>query len=70
MTLTTVESSSMYAIGYDSTTRTLDLMFYQTDIHRFTDVPPKMNRELMKPDSLGSDYALFLEGQQQKQELG
>ena len=62
MKLMTVESSSIYAVGYDATTRTMDVVFYRTGIHRFTDVPPKVCRELRNSDSPGSYYAMFLEG--------
>ena len=61
MNLVKVKSSSVYAVGYDRETMTMDVVFYRTGIHRFADIPGKVYKEFMSSDSPGSHYALFLE---------
>lgn len=69
MKLSTVDSSSIYAVGYDSDTRTMEVVFYRTGVHRFVGVPAKVFKEFQKSDSMGNFYALFLQGQYHEQEL-
>ena len=53
MQLTTVESSMIYAVGYDSKTRTLEVVFNRSGVYRYYDVPPEEYEELMAAESKG-----------------
>ena len=53
MQLTTVESSMLYAAGYDSKTRTLEVVFNSGGIYQYYDVPPEEYKELMEAESKG-----------------
>ncbi len=53
MKLTVVESSMVHAIGYDSKTRTLEVVFNSGRTYIYEDVPPKVYKELMAAESKG-----------------
>lgn len=53
MKLTVVESSMVHAIGYDSKTRTLEVVFNSGRTYVYEDVPPKIYKELMAAESKG-----------------
>ena len=53
MQLTTVESSMLYAVGYDSKTRILEVVFNRSGIYRYYDVPPEEYEGLMAAESKG-----------------
>ena len=53
MQLTTVESSMIYAVGYDPDTQTLEVVFNRTGVYRYYDVPPEEYEELMAAESKG-----------------
>lgn len=54
MQLIIVESSMLYAVGYDSKTRTLEVVFNSGGIYQYYDVPPEEYEELMAAESKGS----------------
>lgn len=54
MQLTTVESSMIYAVGYDSKARTLEVVFNTGGVYQYYDVPPEEYEELMEAESKGS----------------
>jgi hypothetical protein len=54
MKLTTVESSMIHAVGYDSKTRTLEVVFNSGGTYIYEKVPPKVYKELMAAESKGS----------------
>jgi hypothetical protein len=53
MKLTVVESSMIHAIGYDSKTRTLEVVFNSGRTYIYDGVPPKICKELMGAGSKG-----------------
>jgi len=53
MKLTPVESSMIHAVGYDRTTRTLEVLFNSGKAYQCYDVPPKVYKELMAAESKG-----------------
>jgi hypothetical protein len=53
MKLTTVESSMIHAVGYDSKTRTLEVVFNSGSTWCYEGVPPKVYKELLAADSKG-----------------
>ena len=52
--LTKVESSMVYAIGYDRETKELEVVFTRGDIWKYRDVPEREYRSMMKSGSIGS----------------
>jgi len=53
MKLTVVESSMVHAIGYESKSRTLEVVFNSGRTYVYDDVSPKIYKELMAADSKG-----------------
>ena len=53
MQLTTVESTMLYAAGYDEQTQALEVVFRRGGIYRYRDVPKPMFEQLMKAGSKG-----------------
>jgi hypothetical protein len=58
MTLTTVDSSMVHAIGYDDETSELEIVFNSGKIYRYKDVEKEIYEELLASSSKGS----FLRG--------
>ena len=52
--LTKVESSMVYAVGYDRETKTLEVVFTRGGIWKYVDVPEREYRDMMKSNSIGS----------------
>jgi hypothetical protein len=48
-----VESSMIQAVGYDSKTRTLEVVFNSGRAYCYEGVPPKIYKELMAAESKG-----------------
>jgi hypothetical protein len=53
MRLTTVESSMIHAVGYDSKKRVLEVVFNSGRTYCYEGVPPKVYKELMAAESKG-----------------
>ena len=53
MKLTTVESSMIHAVGYDSKKRVLEVVFNSGRTYCYEGVPPKVYKELMAAESKG-----------------
>jgi hypothetical protein len=53
MKLTTVESSMIHAVGYDSKKRVLEVVFNSGRTYCYEGVPPKIYKELMAAESKG-----------------
>lgn len=53
MKLTTVESSMIYAVGYDSKEHSLTVVFNSGRTYNYENVPPKIYKGLMAADSKG-----------------
>ena len=52
--LTKVESSMVYAVGYDRETRTLEVIYVRGGIWEYFEVPEHKYRNLMESNSIGS----------------
>ena len=48
-----VASSNIASIGYDETTQTLEVEFFNGTIYQYYNVPPNMNEQLMQASSKG-----------------
>lgn len=60
MKLTPVESSMIHAVGYDSKTRTLEVVFNSGKTYLYYDVPPKVYKGLMAAESKGQYMRAFI----------
>jgi hypothetical protein len=49
-----VDSSMVYAVGYDTATKTLEAVFRRGGIWLYHDVPKAEYQRMMKSDSIGS----------------
>jgi len=54
MNLVKVDSSMIYAVGYDEETQTLEVVFKRTGVYRYHNVPKDAYEQLMESDSKGS----------------
>ena len=54
MKLTVVESSMIHAVGYDTKTRTLEVVFNSGRTYCYEGVPTKVYKELLAAESKGS----------------
>jgi len=50
---TTVSSSNVAEVGYDSATMTLEVAFCNGTIYQYFDVPEAVYQELMRAESIG-----------------
>lgn len=53
MVLVTVESSAVYAFGYDDEHQTLDVVFYRSGVYRYFDVPRNVYEDWLAAESKG-----------------
>ena len=51
-----VESSNVESIGYDTSTRTLEIAFLNGTVYQYFDVPETMYTEIMKPGVSKGEY--------------
>ena len=51
MQLIKVESSMIYAVGYDEQTQTLEVVFNRTGVYRYRKVPKEVYKELLAAES-------------------
>jgi KTSC domain len=49
-----VDSSMIYALGYDEEQQVLEVVFKRTGVYRYRNVPKEVYEELMNSDSKGS----------------
>ena len=54
MNLIKVDSSMIYAVGYDEKEQILEVVFTRTGVYRYRDVPKDIYDGLMESDSKGS----------------
>jgi hypothetical protein len=54
MNLKKVNSSMVYAIGYDPKSKTLEVVFRSGKVWVYEEVPKKVYQELLKSESIGS----------------
>ena len=62
MKMTPVDSSNLSAVGYDETTKTMQVRFNSGGLYAYYNVPEKTYRDLMKADSCGSYFNTFIKG--------
>lgn len=70
MKLTRVESSMIYAVGYDSEAQTMDVVFLSGRIYRYLGVPKKVYEGLMAAGSKGSYMRGHIIGVYREQRVG
>nr|WP_309694535.1 KTSC domain-containing protein [Armatimonas sp.] len=54
MTLVTVDSSMLHAVGYDEEAKELEAVFASGKVYRYEGVPKEVYEELLASDSKGS----------------
>jgi hypothetical protein len=54
MDLIKVDSSMIYAVGYDEEQQILEVVFKRTGVYRYRGVPKEVFEQLMASDSKGS----------------
>jgi len=52
--LTRVDSSMVYAVGYDRESKTLEVVFTRGGVWEYSGVPERVYRDMMKSTSIGS----------------
>lgn len=57
MPRTPVISSNIAAIGYDLSSRTMEIEFINSGIYRYADVPPETHADLLSAESIGRHFA-------------
>jgi hypothetical protein len=57
-----VQSTVIASVGYDETTRMLDIEFHSGAVWRYLDVPPEIHRALLDADSKGRFYNANIKG--------
>lgn len=58
-----VSSSQIKSIGYDPTTKSMDVEFNNSGrVYRYHDVPPEKHAALMAADSIGSHLSAHIKG--------
>jgi hypothetical protein len=70
MTLETVRSSAIHAIGYDVERRTLEIIFTGGGIYHFHNVPPEIYRRFLATNSKGSFFQDWIRGRYPHERLG
>ena len=60
MIRTPVASSNLCAVGYDFTSRTLEIEFNDGSVYRYSGVPENVYRALMSAGSHGRYFAAFI----------
>ena len=54
MELIKVDSSMIYAFGYDEQQQVLEVVFKRTGVYRYRNVPREVYQQLLKAESKGS----------------
>ena len=54
MELINVDSSMIYAFGYDEQQQVLEVIFKRTGVYRYRNVPKEVYQQLLDADSKGS----------------
>jgi KTSC domain len=54
MELIKVDSSMIYAFGYDEQQQVLEVVFKRTGVYRYLNVPKEVYQQLLQADSKGS----------------
>lgn len=48
-----MESRAVASVGYDASSRTLEVEYAGGGIYRYLDVPPRVHEQLLRTDSIG-----------------
>jgi hypothetical protein len=70
MTLETVNSSAIHAIGYDAERRVMEVIFTGGGIYRFANVPPEIFTEFARANSKGAFFQDHVRGRFRHMRLG
>lgn len=70
MTLTTVNSRAIHAIGYDTDSAQLEVIFTGGGIYRYHDVPPELFERFLASDSKGAFFYDHVRGRFAHHRLG
>lgn len=62
MTLETVDSRAIHAIGYNAATRVLEIIFARGGIYHFAGVPAQIYRRMQQATSLGKFFQTHIKG--------
>jgi KTSC domain len=57
-----VESSNLASVGYDESTKTLEIQFHSGGIYEYDDVEKEIYDDLMKAESKGSYFMSMIRG--------
>lgn len=63
LTLETVESDAIHAIGYDDETSVLEIIFNSGAIYQYRNVPRQVFKELMRAESKGNFFQNNIRGE-------
>lgn len=55
-----VESKVIKSIGYNATTRQLDVEFRSGKVYRYADVSPEKHAELLAAESIGKHFGIHI----------
>jgi hypothetical protein len=64
-----VKSSNIAEVGYDESTRILDVLFKGGGHYRYQDVPPEKYKALMKAPSIGKHLHAHIKGAHEFEKL-
>ena len=56
MSRTPITSSNLKSVGYDATSRTLEIEFHSSGIYQYSSVPPSVHSGLMGASSHGKYF--------------
>lgn len=59
----TVSSTNVATVGYDATTRTLEVEFHGGRIYQYYGVPEQMFKQLMQAPSAGKFLSVYIKNQ-------
>lgn len=65
-----VESSDLSSVGYDPSTKTLEIEFNSGGVYQYFDVPKDTHSELMSAPSKGKHFHKFIKNAYQYQKVG
>lgn len=65
-----VRSSTVKSVGYDLTSRTLEVEFNDGGVYRYHDVSPQKHLDLLRSKSIGSFLHAEVKGKHQHTKVG
>lgn len=55
-----VDSSNLFAVGYDEASKTLEIEFHTRKVYRYYNVPKIVVRQLMDAESMGEFFNFYI----------